>query len=123
MNFIKKKFQKVVMTVDIDRYNDVKKSVLSIGFKDNVDFYAIGKKASGRECIEGLIPDSVWTTVLSTNPELSRRAVMGTGKEQKSAKSELKKKLLDEFVNIPITEESHKEFYSLIKKINKAFAK
>lgn len=123
MNFIKKKFQKVVMTVDIDRYNDVKKSVLSIGFKDNVDFYAIGKKASGKECIEGLIPDSVWTTVLSTNPELSRRAVMGTGKEQKSAKNELKKKLLDEFVNIPITEESHKEFYSLIKKINKAFAK
>lgn len=123
MSFIKKKFHKVVMTVDIDRYNDVKKSVLSIGFKDNVDFYAIGKKESGKECIEGLIPNSVWSTVLSTNPELSRKALMTTGKEQKSAKNELKEKLLDEFVNIPITEESHKDFYSLIKKINRAFAK
>lgn len=123
MNFIKKKFHKVVMTVDIDRYNDVKKSITSIGFKDNMDFFAIGKKESGKECIEGLIPSTVWATVLSSNPDLSRKALMSTGKEQKSAKNELKKKLLDEFVKIPILEDTHKDFYALIKKINKAFLK
>lgn len=123
MNFIKKKFQKVVITVDVDRYNDVRKSITSIGFKENVDFFAIGKKEPGKESIEGLIHSSVWSTVLASNPELSMQAVMSVGKEQKSAKSELKKKLLEEFVKMPIAEETHKDFYTIIKKINKAFVK
>lgn len=123
MNFIKKKFQKVVITVDLDRYNDVRKSITSIGFKENVDFFAIGKKEPGKESIEGLIHSSVWSTVLASNPELSMQAVMSVGKEQKSAKSELKKKLLEEFVKMPIAEETHKDFYTIIKKINKAFVK
>lgn len=123
MNFIKKKFQKVVITVDVDRYNDVRKSITSIGFKENVDFFAIGKKEPGKESIEGLIHSSVWSTVLASNPELSMQAVMSVGKEQKSAKNELKKKLLEEFVKMPIAEETHKDFYTIIKKINKAFVK
>lgn len=123
MNFIKKKFHKVVMTVDIDRYNDVKKGITSIGFKENVDFFAIGKRESGKECIEGLVPKTVWGTVLSSDPDLSMKAVMSMGKEQKSAKNELKKKLLDEFVKIPISDDTHKDFYAIIKRINKAFSK
>lgn len=123
MNFIKKKFHKIVMTVDIDRYDDVKKGIIAIGFKENIDFFAIGKKELGKQCIEGLVPDSVWSTVLSSNTELSRKALMSAGKDQKSAKNELKKKLLDEFKKVPILEDTHKDFYMLIKKINKAFAK
>jgi predicted ATP-dependent endonuclease of OLD family len=123
MNFIKKKFHKVIITVDVDKYNDVQKSLTSIGFKENTDFFAIGKKESGKECIEGLIPASVWAAVLSANTELSRKAVMSVGKDQKSAKNELKKLLLEEFIKTPINEETHKDFYDLIKKLNKAFAK
>ena len=43
MNFIKKKFKKVVLTVDIDRYSDIKRSVTSIGFTEKKDLFAIGK--------------------------------------------------------------------------------
>ncbi len=121
MSFIKKKFQKVVLTVDVDRLSDVKKGVLSIGFKENQDFFAIGKKESGKESIEGMIPQSVWSTVLSSNAELAQKALMGSGKEQKSAKNEMKKKLLEEFKKTPISDESYGDFYTLIKKINKAF--
>ena len=49
MNFIKKKFKKVVVTVDLDRFNSVKKAVTSIGFKENVDFLAIGKSDIGKQ--------------------------------------------------------------------------
>ena len=43
MNFIKKKFKKVVLTADIDRYSDIKKSVISIGFTENKDLFNTSK--------------------------------------------------------------------------------
>lgn len=121
MNFIKSKFKNVVATVDLDRFESIKKSVNAIGFKENVDLFPIGKKEEGKESIEGLIPTIVCTNVYGREAEIVRTATMGNGKQQKSAKNELKQKLLDEFKNIPISEETHKDFYSLTKKINKAF--
>ena len=121
MNFIKKKFKKVVLTADLDRYLDIKKSVTSIGFTENRDLFAIGKNAVGKRCIEGLIPQSSWSTVLSQNSELAQIITLENGKEQKSAKNEIKKKLLDDFKETPISDTSHGDFYSIIKKINKAF--
>lgn len=122
MNFIKKKFKKVVITVDLDRFNSVKKAVTSIGFKENVDFLPIGISNPGKQCIEGLIPQSVYCTLYAKEPDLAQKAIMAIGEDQKSAKNEIKKKLLEEFKLIPINKDTtHKEFYSLIKKINKAF--
>ena len=54
MNFIKKKFKKVVVTVDLDRFSSVKKAVTSIGFKENVDFLAIGKNQAGKQCLRAV---------------------------------------------------------------------
>ena len=121
MNFIKKKFKKVVLTVDIDRYSDIKRSVTSIGFTEKKDLFAIGKNNIGKRCIEGLIPPSSWSTVLSQNPELAQIITLENGQEQKSAKNEMKKKLLDDFKNTPISDTSHGDFYSIISKLNKAF--
>lgn len=121
MNFIKKKFKKVVVTVDLDRFNNVKKAVTSIGFKENVDFLAIGKNQAGKQCIEGLIPQSVYSIVYANEPDLAQKAIMATEEEQKSAKNEIKKKLIEEFKKQPIGDEVYKDFYDLTKKINKAF--
>lgn len=121
MNFIKKKFKKVVLTVDIDRYSDIKSSVISIGFTEKKDLFAIGKNGIGKRCIEGLIPSSSWSAVLSRNPELAQIIALENGKEQKKAKNEIKKKLLDDFKNTPISDTSHGDFYSIISKLNKAF--
>lgn len=121
MNFIKKKFKKVVLTVDIDRYSDIKSSVISIGFTEKKDLFAIGKNDMGKRCIEGLIPPSSWSAVLSQNPELAQIITLENGQEQKRAKNEMKKKLLDDFKNTPISDTSHGDFYSIISKLNRAF--
>ena len=121
MNFIKKKFKKVVVTVDLDRFNSVKKAVTSIGFKENVDFIPIGINESGKQCMEGLIPTEVNRKVYADNPDLAQKAIMATGDAQKSAKNEIKKKLIEVFKQMPIQNDTHKLFYELTKKINKAF--
>lgn len=121
LNLIKSKFDRVVATVDFDRFESVEKSMTAIGFQVNVDLFPIGKKEEGKQSIEGLIPTSVCSTVYGKESEIVRRATMSTGKTQKSAKSELKRKLLDDFKRLPISKETHGDFYQLTKKINKAF--
>ncbi len=121
LNFIKRRFSKVVATVDFDRFESVKKSITAIGFQENFDLLPIGKNEEGKQSIEGLIPTVVCSTVYGKESEIVRKATMGSGKSQKSAKNDLKKKLLDEFKKLPINKETHNDFYSLIKKINKAF--
>ena len=75
----------------------------------------------GKRCIEGLIPPTSWATVLSQNPDLAQIITLENGKEQKAAKNDIKKKLLDDFKHTPISESTHRDFYSIIKKLNKAF--
>lgn len=121
MNFIRKKFDKVVLTVDIDKLDSVKKAVNSIGFKDNVDFFPIGKDETGKKCIEGLVPKCACQALSNKEPELIQKLALSSGQELKSLKNEFKKKLLEEFIHIPIALSTHSDFYNLIKKINKAF--
>ena len=121
MNFIRKKFNKVVLTVDIDRLNDVKKAATTIGFKENVDFFPIGKDELGKKCIEGLVPSVVYTSLTTKNPGLIQRVSFSVGQELKFAKNELKRELLNEFKLLPIDILTHADFYTLINKINKAF--
>ena len=111
----------VVGTVDLDRFNSVKKAVTSIGFKENVDFIPIGINESGKQCMEGLIPTEVNRKVYADNPDLAQKAIMATGEAQKSAKNEIKKKLIEVFKQMPIQDDTHQLFYELTKKINKAF--
>lgn len=120
MNFIKSKFKNVIVTVDLDRYDSIKGSITGIGFKENLDLFPIGKKEDGKESIEGLIPTSVCTAVYGSEAELVRKATMSNGKVQKSAKNELKRKLLDEFKKHQVKDETHTDFYTLVKKLNKA---
>ncbi len=121
MKFIKSKFSDVVVTVDMDKFDSVKKSVTGIGFIENKDFFSIGKKEEGKDSIEGLIPTISLTKVYSEHPEIVRKATMCIGKAQKSAKSDLKKLLLDSFIIEPIGNDTHNDFYEIVKKINKAF--
>ncbi len=121
MNFIRKKFDKVILTVDLDRLQDVKKAANSIGFKENVDLFPIGKNESGKRCIEGLVPACAYQTLSSKEPALLQKLALSVGQEHKSAKSDFKRKLLEEFIQLPITSITHADFYNLIKKINKAF--
>lgn len=121
MNFIKKKFNKVVVTVDLDKVESVKNAVTSIGFCIDKDFFAIGRGSTATQCIEGLVPETVLSRVYSNNPTLTQKAMSSNKEESKSAKNDLKKKLLEEFKKLPIDNNTHKAFYDLVKKLNKAF--
>ncbi len=77
--------------------------------------------SAGKRNIEGLLPDSVRTSVYSANPGLVQAAMQGTKDEQESARSNLKKLLLDEFKrNAEPGPEYFGNFYPLVKMINSA---
>lgn len=121
MNFIRKKFTKVVLTVDLDRFSEVRSAAVNIGFKENFDFFPIGRNEPAKKSIEGLVPPEVYKSLGAKEPDLLQRLSMSTGKDLKFEKQAFKKKLLEEFKKMPINELTHSHFYSLVKKINKAF--
>lgn len=121
MNFIRKKFTKVVLTVDLDRFTEVRGAAVHIGFKENWDFFPIGKNELAKKSIEGLVPPEVYKSLGAKEPDLLQRLSMSIGQELKSEKKAFKKKLLEEFKTFPINDLTHSDFYALVKKINKAF--
>ncbi len=81
----------------------------------------IGLNVAGKKNIEGLLPDSIVSTVYGANPSLVQAATAGTKSEQDSAKSKLKRLLLEEFKKeAKPTPEFFGHFYALTKTINKA---
>lgn len=121
MNFIRKKFTKVVLTVDLDRFTEVRGAAVHIGFKENWDFFPIGKNELAKKSIEGLVPPEVYKSLGAKEPDLLQRLSMSIGQDLKSEKKAFKKKLLEEFKTFPINDLTHSDFYALVKKINKAF--
>lgn len=71
--------------------------------------------------IEGLIPGSISAKVFSENSDLVAQAMSAATEERKSAKNQLKVKLLEAVKQAPISEEAFKQFYALMRKIDKAF--
>lgn len=122
MGFIKKKSRKVVVTVDLDKYSDLKSHVIRIGFKENQDLFSVGMSESGKECIEGLLPDGIWKQVASGNVNLVRQIATSTKNGARPAKSTLKQRLLERVRAGSFAPNEFKDFYTLIRKINKAFS-
>lgn len=121
LRFIKGRFSKFLITVDKDRFNDVKKSFESVGLKEGKTYITIGKPDVGKQNIEGLLPANILAKVYSENPDLVQVATSNT-KDKKSAQSSLKSKLLEEFdKNKEYSEEYFGEFYKLTNKVNKVF--
>lgn len=118
MKFIKSKFKKVVLTVDLDRFESIKRSVVNIGFTDKKDFFAIGKAEPGNKCIEGLLPPSITSSVYAQYPSLVQAVAL---EGDKDSRNRLKKHLLEKFKETPCSEEEYKYFFEIIKKINKFF--
>lgn len=121
LRFIKGRFSKFLITVDIDRFKDVKNAFKSVGLIEGDTYLQIGKKEIGKQNIEGLLPKRILASVYAENPDLVQLATSNTS-EKKSAQGKLKKKLLEEFKkNQEFTPEYFGEFYALTKKINKIF--
>jgi len=122
LKFIKQRFKRFIVTIDLDKYSDTKKTFESLGLKENEHFIVIGKNETGKKCIEGLIPDTILKKVYANNVDLVQQS-MENSEDGKNARSQIKSKLLEEFKK----EESKgnkdifENFYPIVKKINKAF--
>jgi predicted ATP-dependent endonuclease of OLD family len=122
LRFIKERFKRFIVTVDLDKYSDTKKTFLSLGLTENKEFIIIGKNETGKKCIEGLVPSNLLSKVYSENVDLVQQS-MENSEDGKSARSKIKTKVLEAFKeeekkgNLNI----FKDFYPIIEKMNKAF--
>ena len=121
LKFVLNRSRKVIVTYDLDVEGQIERNLKALNLKKNRDYFAVGKNAKGKQCIEGLLPDSVVKTVYAENVDLVRAAMNGAKDDKTSAKSNLKLKLYEEFANQSREDIScFESFYPLVKKINKA---
>ena len=122
LRFIKERFKRFIVTVDLDKYNDTKNTFKSLGLTENKEFIIIGKNEIGKKCIEGLVPSTLLSKVYGENVSLVQQS-MENSPDGKDARSKIKTKVLDAFKEEEKnkTVSIFKEFYPLVKIINKVF--
>jgi putative ATP-dependent endonuclease of the OLD family len=120
LKFIVERFNKLLITLDLDTANKVEPNLKKVGLIKNQDYIIIGKDISGKRNVEGLLPDIVISKVNGENTDLVQGLMSNDEKERKKAKNSLKMKYLEEVkANSKPTEEYFGEFYKIVKQINK----
>lgn len=94
IQFVLRKIDKVFVTYDLDSHEDVRAALGRLSLKENSDYAAIGINQSGKDCIEGLLPEKVLASVNGRETDLIMK--LGSGQDRKKAKEYLKKKYLEE---------------------------
>ena len=122
ISFVKQVVPKVFITFDLDAKTEVQRHLEQIGLEEKKDFLAVGKNRPGKKAIEGLLPEKVLQAVYGREVELVS-ALADVGDERKSARSALKKKLLEEFIaSEDYSESDLKDFEILGRAIAKALS-
>ena len=121
LNFIKNRYKRIFVTFDLDARDELTRRLQVLGFEPESHFAPVGIDAPGKKNIEGLLPDSVRRAVYSANDGLVQAAMHGTAREQKSAKSTLKRLQLEEFKTKAVPGiQYYGELYKLVSLINMA---
>lgn len=122
LRFIKERFKRFLVTVDLDKYSETKKTFLSLGLIENKEYIIVGKNETGKKCIEGLVPQSLLKKVYSENVELVQQSLENSD-DGKDARSKMKVKILEAFKEEDKIGSAnlYNEFYTLVQKINKVF--
>lgn len=122
LKFIMEKFKQVYVTFDLDARDELLRSMTSLNLIEEKNFLAIGVNEEGKECIEGLVPQSVLSQVYSENTDLVMKLTTQNNKHRKDARNTLKKKILEKFKSKQDYSESDLQgFKKVIEIINKAF--
>lgn len=86
------------------------------------DHMAVGLNEAGKDCIEGLLPQNILSSVYGNNTDTVMKLTSTDTKARKSAKNELKNKLLEEFKGTKtVSAADLKGFKPLYSNITKAF--
>ncbi len=121
LRFVKERFKRFVVTVDLDKFHEVKGAFATLNLRENFEYMVIGKPKLGSKCIEGLVPEKLLKQVYFDNAELVRQATENST-EAKKARQELKRKILKAFkTDAEICDANFSEFYKLSKTLNKIF--
>jgi predicted ATP-dependent endonuclease of OLD family len=121
LRFIKERFKRFVVTVDLDKVSDVKSAFDTLGLKENQEYIVIGKNETGKKCIEGLIPHTLLSKAYSDNVDLVQKA-MENSNDGRSARNQLKAKVLESFRQTGQDDlQNFTEFYKIVKVLNRIF--
>lgn len=120
LKFIKERFKKLIVTLDLDAIGNVKSNFDKAGYCKDNDYFLIGLDKPGYRCVEGLLPNFIKSNVNNENSELVFALQSEDKDERKSAKDKLKLLYLVEFKkDIKYNETYFSEFYKLAEKLNK----
>lgn len=121
LQFMVSRLDRVYITFDLDAENEVVRKLSAIGLQVDEDFCAIGVAKPGRECIEGLLPESILKAVYSERVDDVMALGSANSAAKRSAKSNLKQAALEKFKSTALKGAEITEMEKLIKKIAKAF--
>lgn len=122
LKFVIEKFNRIFITFDLDAKKELEKIMQQLSLNENDDYMPIGLDSDGKDCIEGLLHASILSDVYAKNTDLVMKLTSTDTNKRKSAKNELKSKLLDAFKNKKdVTIHEFSNFRPLFANINKAF--
>ena len=123
LKFVIEKFDRVFITFDLDAESELKRIMGQLSLQEETDFLAVGVSEDGKDCIEGLLPDRVLAAVYSANTDLVMKLGAADANKRRSAKSELKGKLLKEFkASREYSVSDLKAFKPLFSAVKRAFS-
>ncbi len=124
VQFVIRKFDQVFVTFDLDVEKEIKPALHRLGLSERFDYIPLGISKPGKDCIEGLLPQRVISAVVGREPDLIMKLSSSDTSDRTSAKNELKKLYLTEFLSIEnYTKDELSEFDKAIKVINSRLSK
>lgn len=121
LQFMLSRLERVFITFDLDAEREVKSKLETISLSEGIDFCAVGISKPGKECIEGLLPDTVHKEVYAENVDDVAALGSANSNAKKQAKSNLKKAALEKFRKAELQAADLSEMKKLMSKIAKAF--
>lgn len=122
LKFVIDKFDKAFITFDLDAHGELQRILKNLNLVEDANYAAIGINEPGKDCIEGLLPASIVSSVYANNHSLVMKLTSSNTVDRKSAKNELKKLYLHEFKRAKgLTRSDLQGFKKIYSVINSAF--
>lgn len=119
IQFVLRKFDHVFLSYDLDAASDVRAALTRVGLKENIDYAGLGIAQPGKDCIEGLLPHNVLSSVNGRETDLVMKLGSKDNAERRRAKDELKRAYLNEFKSrTDHTKDELKELSKIIRLVN-----
>ncbi len=123
IGLLKCRYKRFFITYDLDADKELSKLFEESGLQRGKQFLAIGQNVPGKDSIEGLLPDAVLSAVYGAHVDLVQQVQSSNREYRESARSRLKKLLLDEFKRVSRPGEEHyAKFYAVAKKVDAAMS-